>query len=158
RKRIMQPHATQTHTAIHLFLNGKGGVGKSHHAVFLYQAYLAAGLPVIAIDADATSATFSSFKGLGVRRVQLMEHDTINARVFDDIVEDILTSNASFVIDTGASAFVELSRYLAKNDISRQVVSAGRRFVANMILTGGASFNETNSNVYAIATQTPERV
>src|SRR5271165_5921579 len=58
--------------AVNLFLNSKGGVGKSHHAVLLVQAYRTAGEPVIAIDADATSATFASFKGLGVRRIQLM--------------------------------------------------------------------------------------
>ena len=50
--------------AAHFFMNAKGGVGKSHYSVLLLQAYRAAGLPVIGIDADATSSTFSSFKSL----------------------------------------------------------------------------------------------
>jgi hypothetical protein len=103
--------------------------------------------------ADATSATFPSFKGLGVRRVRLMEGDAINARIFDDIVEEILTVNSNFVIDTGASAFVELSRYLNRNDIPAHVAAAGKRFVANLILTGGATFVETSLNLKAIAEQ-----
>ena len=139
--------------AVNLFLNSKGGVGKSHHAVLLVQAYRAAGLPVIAIDADATSATFSSFRGLGVRRIKLMDGDAINARLFDDIVEEILTVNSNFVIDTGASAFVELSRYLSRNDIPNHVANAGKRFIANLIITGGATFSETSMNLKAIADQ-----
>ncbi len=105
--------------AAHFFLNSKGGVGKTHTAIYLTQGYRAAGLPVVALDADATSATFSSFKGLGVRRVNVMEGDKINERIFDNIVEEILTQDTNFVIDTGASAFVELSRYFNRNENSR---------------------------------------
>jgi hypothetical protein len=144
--------------SVHLFLNSKGGVGKSHHAVLLYQAYLAAGLPVAAIDADATSATFSSFKGLKVRRIQLMEGDAINARIFDNIVQEILVEDSNFVIDTGASAFVELNRYLLRNKIPDHVAAAGKQFVANVILTGGATFNETSHNLEALSEQLPSSV
>lgn len=144
--------------AVHWFMNSKGGVGKSHTAVYLTQAYQAAGLPVVAIDADATSATFSSFKGLGVRRVNIMQGDKINERIFDNIVEEILTKESNFVIDTGASAFVELSRYFNRNGIPNHITEAGRRFVANVIITGGATFNETSLNLKSMAEQMPPAV
>lgn len=144
--------------ASHWFLNSKGGVGKSHYSALLMQAHLAAGLPVTGIDADATSATFSSFKDLKVRRVGIMHGDKIDARVFDDIVEEILTKETNFVIDTGASSFVELNRYLTKNGIPDHIVLAGKKFVANLIITGGATFNETSLNLKAIAEQAPPSV
>ena len=151
-------NGSQSRRAVNLFLNSKGGVGKSHHAVLLVQAYRAAGLPVIAIDADATSASFSSFHALCVKRVQLMEGDAINPRVFDDITEEFLTTDANFVIDTGASAFVELNRYLLKNKIPEHVRAADKRLVAHIILTGGSTFRETSANLEAIAGQTPQSV
>ncbi len=82
----MSQNGQTQHRAAHFFMNAKGGVGKSHHAVLLLQAYRAAGLPVIGIDADATSATFSSFKSLKIRRMDIMEREQINARVFDNII------------------------------------------------------------------------
>ena len=144
--------------AVHFFLNGRGGVGKTHTATYLTQGYRAAGLPVVALDADATSATFSSFKGLGVRRVNVMEGDKINERIFDNIVEEILTQDTNFVIDTGASAFVELSRYFNRNEIPDHIARAGKRFVANVIITGGVTFNETSLNLKSIAEQMPPSV
>ncbi len=144
--------------AVHFFLNSKGGVGKTHTATYLTQGYRAAGLPVVALDADATSATFSSFKGLGVRRVNVMEGDKINERIFDNIVEEILTQDTNFVIDTGASAFVELSRYFNRNEIPDHIARAGKRFVANVIITGGVTFNETSLNLKSIAEQMPPSV
>jgi hypothetical protein len=144
--------------AAHWFLNSKGGVGKTTHAVYLVQGLQAAGLPVTAIDADPTSASFAGFRGLGVRRVNLMEGDRINARIFDDIVEEILTQDMNFVIDTGASGFVELNRYLTRNGIPDHIVDSGKSFVANVIVTGGATFNETSLNLKAIAEQAPPSV
>ena len=154
----MSQNGQTQHRAAHFFMNAKGGVGKSHHAVLLLQAYRAAGLPVIGIDADATSATFSSFKSLKIRRMDIMEREQINARVFDNIIEEILTGDSNFVIDTGASSFVELNRYLAKNAGPDVVTGAGKRFVTNLIITGGATFNETCLNLKAIADQAPASV
>ena len=144
--------------AVNFFLNSKGGVGKSHHAVFMAQAYRQAGQPVVAINADATSATFFCYKALQVRRVPLMEGDDINPRVFDSIVEEILTTDANFVIDTGSSAFVELDRYLLRNGIPQHVIEGGKRFIANIIIAGGNLFAETCSNLKAIADQMPADV
>ena len=151
-------NGSQTRYAVNLFMNSKGGVGKSHYSVLLTQAYKNAGLPVVAIDADPTSASFSSFAKLGVRRVQLMEGDAINPRVFDGIVEEFLTEQSNFVVDTGASAFVELSRYLLRNRIPEHIHAANKRLVAHLILTGGATFKETSANLEAMAAQSPATV
>jgi hypothetical protein len=149
---------SQSRRAVNLYMNSKGGVGKSHYSVLLTQAYQKAGLPVVAIDADPTSATFSSFAKLGVRRIQLMEGDAINPRVFDDVTEEFLTTDTNFVMDTGASAFVELNRYLLKNNIPEHIHAADKRLVAHIILAGGATFRETSANLEAIAAQTPPSV
>ncbi len=143
---------------VEFFFNSKGGVGKSHHAALLVQAYRHAGLPVIAIDADATSASFSSFSALDVMRIELMAGDAINPRRFDDLYELVITKDLNFVIDTGASAFVETNKYFIKNAIPEHIEAAGKTLVANIILTGDATFNETSMNLEAMAAQMPPSV
>ena len=73
---------------VHFFLNSKGGVGKSSIcSVIVAQGYRSGGLPVKAFDADAMSATFSSFPALEVSRVPLMSGDAIDPRQFDAMLE-----------------------------------------------------------------------
>jgi hypothetical protein len=93
-----------------------------------------------------------------VKRRKILERDAINPRIFDDITEEVLSADANFVIDTGASAFVELYRYLLKNAIPEHVVNAGKRFIAHVIITGGVTFIETSANLEALATHMPPAV
>lgn len=47
---------------IHFVLQGKGGVGKSMVAVFLYQSLKALGHEVMAFDSDPVNTTLTGFK------------------------------------------------------------------------------------------------
>jgi hypothetical protein len=143
---------------VHFFLNSKGGVGKSCCSVVLGQGYRSRGLPVKAFDADAMSATFSSFPALEVIRVPLMAGDAIDPRQFDVMLEPILTEDCNFVVDTGASSFVELNRYFLNNDVPGMIHGAGKILVTNVILVGGAMFVETCNNLEAMAQQMPPEV
>ena len=143
---------------VHFFLNSKGGVGKSVGCVVVTQGYHQRGLPVKAFDADAMSATFSSFPALNVTRIPLMDGDAIDPRQFDAMLEPILTEDSNFVVDTGASSFVELNRYFLRNDVPGMIDQAGNILVANVIIVGGAMFAETCNNLESIACQMPPQV
>jgi hypothetical protein len=143
---------------VHFFVNSKGGVGKSHNAAMLVQYHHYKELPVKAFDADATSATFSSFSALDVTRISLMNSDAIDPRQFDLMLESILTEDVNFVVDTGASSFVEMNRYFLRNHIPSMIYEAGKTFVANIIIVGGATFNETSHNLETMASQMPPEV
>jgi hypothetical protein len=142
----------------HFFVNSKGGVGKSHCSVIVTQGYRDRGLPVKAFDADAMSATFSSFPALQVTRIPLMSGDAIDPRQFDAMLEPILTEDSNFVVDTGASSFVELNRYFLRNDVPGMIHDAGKILVANVIVVGGAMFAETCNNLDSMASQMPPQV
>ena len=79
----MENTSIQQPRRVHFFYNSKGGVGKSHNALNLCQWHRDSGRPFKAFDADATSATFSSFSGLNITRIQLMDRQDINPRMFD---------------------------------------------------------------------------
>ena len=145
---------------VHFILNSKGGVGKSFIAFLLAQYYRHIGAPALCFDADATTATFSSFAALDVTRVPLMDEGRVlNTRKFDGIVEAILTEDANVVVDTGTSSFVALSHYLIENDIHAQIREAGKQVTVHAIIVGaGRTLPETLSDLDDLATQLPGEV
>src|SRR5438876_12123301 len=55
-------------TAVHIALQGKGGVGKSLVSAILSQYLSSKGQDVLAIDADPVNHTLAEYRGLAVRR------------------------------------------------------------------------------------------
>src|SRR4051794_1715904 len=105
--RIMPAHDKPK---VHLVMQGKGGVGKSTAATFLAQ-WLTGDDPQRAtcIDTDPVNATFTAYKTLDVRRVEIMQDNNINPRRFDEVVELVMARPQDAVIDNGASSFVALA-------------------------------------------------
>ncbi len=72
-------------TAIHLSLQGKGGVGKSLVASILAQYFLSRSRVVNCIDTDPVNGTLSQYAALGAQRLKLLLRDgSIDSRSFDD--------------------------------------------------------------------------
>ncbi len=129
REREMQ---TAKHK-VHFILNAKGGVGKSMVAFILAQYYRHRQLPVMCFDADATTATLSSFAALKVKRIELLQGTMIDDRGFDQVMEPIMTQQSNFVIDTGTSTYVAITNYLMENDVHNQIRAVGKQVVVHVI-------------------------
>ena len=71
---------------IHFIQQGKGGVGKSMIASFLYQALLHFGKEVAAFDTDPVNATLAGFKEFSVRRKVIIKDGNIDPRAFDSLM------------------------------------------------------------------------
>ena len=99
--------------AIHLTLQGKGGVGKSLVAAVLAQYLRQDGRDVRCIDTDPVNRTFAQYAALAADRLNLRdEHNRIEQRAFDALMERFLTEEAAtFVVDNGASTFLPLWQY-----------------------------------------------
>jgi hypothetical protein len=144
---------------VHFILNAKGGVGKSLVAFVLAQFHARRQLPVMCFDADATTATFSSFAALKVRRIELLEGTVINDRGLDQVMEPVMTEPSHFVIDTGTSTYVAVSNYLIENDVHNQIRAVGKQVVVHVIIVGGGrTLRETLSDFDDLATQLPRDV
>ena len=102
---------------VHFFMNSKGGVGKSLASCLVAQHLRLKGVETICFDADAMTATLSSFKALNVRRVNMLDGNKIDARRFDEVLEPCLSCQAEIIVDTGASSYAEWANYLIENDV-----------------------------------------
>ncbi len=145
--------------AIHLTLQGKGGVGKSLVASVLAQYLLRKGAPVRCVDTDPVNRTLAQYEGLGANWLSLRdEHNRIDQRAFDGLMERFLTEDsATFVVDNGASTFLPLWHYLLENSGLQFLRDQGRRVYVHTVITGGQALLDTLNGFNELAQTTQER-
>jgi CobQ/CobB/MinD/ParA nucleotide binding domain len=134
-------------------LQGKGGVGKSFVSAVLAQYKLSKGQELVCIDTDPVNGTFSGYKKLNVKRLDIMEDEQINPRKFDELVEMIAGSDGKdIVVDNGAASFVPLSHYLIGHEITDLLNDMGHEVVIHTVVTGGQALLDT-LNGFALLAQ-----
>jgi hypothetical protein len=142
---------------IHFMQQGKGGVGKSMVAAFLYQALRHFGKDVAAFDADPVNATLTGFKEFKVRRMDIIKDGNIDPRAFDALLDsiDTLPGDSHAIVDNGASSFVALSAYLKENEIIPLFQENGHTIYLHTIVTGGQAIGDTVGGLKALAQDFP---
>jgi hypothetical protein len=144
-------------TAIHIALQGKGGVGKSLISAILSQYLSSKGQEVCGIDADPVNQTFSEYGGLRVECLNLLREGSIDQREFDLLMERFLKEDGTFVVDTGASTFIPMWHYILENHALDHLRQKGKRVFIHSVITGGQSLNDTLSGFEALAETTREK-
>ncbi len=130
--------------AIHMVLQGKGGVGKSLVAALMAQYLKARNESVYCADTDPVNDTFARYRGFAAERIQILNEDkNIDARAFDALIERVLEHEGDVVIDNGASTFLPLSAYLLENNVIELLQDAGKTVYIHTILTGGQAMDDT---------------
>lgn len=145
--------------AIHLTLQGKGGVGKSLVAAVLAQYLRQDGRDVRCIDTDPVNRTFAQYAALAADRLNLRdEHNRIEQRAFDALMERFLTEEAAtFVVDNGASTFLPLWHYILENDALEYLREHGRRVYVHTVITGGQGLLDTLNGFNELAQTSEDR-
>ena len=143
--------------AIHIALQGKGGVGKSLISAILSQYLSSKGQDVLGIDVDPVNQTFSEYGGLAVECLDLLRDGSIDQREFDLLMERFLKEDGTFVVDTGASTFIPLWHYILENHALDHLRQKGKRVFIHSVITGGQSLNDTLSGFEALAETTREK-
>lgn len=142
--------------AIHLSLQGKGGVGKSLAASLLAQYFMCRGKPVRCIDTDPVNKTLSQYQALRAQPLTLLRDGTVDQRAFDQLMEILLTEEGTFVVDNGASTFIPLWHYLLENSAVEMFRQAGRELFVHTVITGGQALGDTLKGFAQIAETTSE--
>lgn len=138
-------------SAIHMVLQGKGGVGKSLVAAMLAQYLKSKSDGVYCADTDPVNDTFARYKGFDAQRIKILNEDkNIDARAFDALVESMLEHEGDAVIDNGASTFVPLSAYMAENSVIELLQGAGKTVYIHTVLTGGQAMEDTMVGLNAL--------
>jgi hypothetical protein len=152
-------NGTEPMGAIHLTLQGKGGVGKSLVASIIAQYLRDKGREVRCIDTDPVNRTFAQYAALSADRLNLRdEHNRIEQRAFDSLMERFLTEDTTtFVVDNGASTFLPLWHYLLENNALDYLRQNGRRVYVHTVITGGQALLDTLNGFHELAQSTGER-
>jgi len=143
---------------VHITLQGKGGIGKSFVSVMLAQYLKQHDSIVLCLDTDPVNATFSSFPGLCVRPIALLEDNVIDDRRFDEMMELILQADCDVVVDNGAASYVPLSAYLIDNEAFEVIRNAGKHVIVHSVIAGGLAQANTISDFATLASQLPDGV
>lgn len=157
QKRAATTATADSGTAVHLTLQGKGGVGKSLVATILAQYFGDRGRDVLCVDTDPVNQTFSQYRELNVARLDLLADGMIDSRVFDSLMERLLTEPGVFVVDNGASTFIPMWNYILENDVVRVLSGSGRRLFVHCVITGGQALVDTLSGFAKLAETTPDQ-
>jgi len=142
--------------AVHLSLQGKGGVGKSLVASILAQYLIARERPVRCMDTDPVNKTLSQYKGLPTEALKLLRQGGIDQRAFDLLMETLLTSDGIFVIDNGAATFIPLWNYILENNVHDLLREAGKEAVCAHCCHGRPSPGHTLNGFGQLAESTSE--
>lgn len=128
----------------HFILQGKGGVGKSFVAALLAQHCRAnAQAGVVCVDTDPVNATLSGYEAFGTRRIELLDDGVVDSGRFDELMMSIVSEDADFIVDNGASCFIPLTKYLFESNALAVIGTTGREVVFHTVLTGGYGLRDT---------------
>jgi hypothetical protein len=150
----MDQHMQNT---VHFVLQGKGGIGKTFVSSIIAQWMLSkAPENLRCYDTDQENTTFSRYKAMNVKHVQVMNDSrTIDPKRFDTLMMDILESDGNCVIDNGANTFSPLMAYLIENACFELLKDSGRTVYIHSIVGGGDTLHDTASGFISTALSTP---
>jgi len=144
--------------SVHFVLQGKGGVGKTLISSILYQYLSDKNINISGIDTDPVNSTFSGYKKLNIRKINILDGDRVDHCKFDALVEIILNKSGDdhVVVDNGASSFISLCSYIKENAVVELLSSNGIGVNFHSVITGGQAIGDTASGLGFLAMTFPD--
>jgi hypothetical protein len=144
----------QVANAIHIFVQGKGGIMKSGCAALLAQ-YLATRHRVLSIDTDTENKTLCRVSALGAKDFTILDtNNDIDIGEFDRMVEAAAAYDGPVLVDNGANSFRPLLTYLRRYDVVQVLEDLGRQVIVHTIVAGGAEYADTSAGAVQVAQAT----
>lgn len=123
---------------IHLVMQGKGGVGKSLLALYIAQYIKHRTGKCLVFDTDPLNQTLARTTALEAKVLRILadDHITVQKSAFDEMIESCEALDANVVIDVGASSFVPMLEYCARNGVYELWHEMGHKCILHSIITG----------------------
>ena len=130
--------------AIHLVLQGKGGVGKSLIATWLAQYLLGRQNNVVCIDSDPVNRSLAQYAALNAEKLDLVNSDGVVERSrFDELLDRFATEEVTFLLDSGATVFLPLWSFIMEIGMIGTLRDIGRQVYVHCVVCGGDMLNDT---------------
>lgn len=133
-------------------LTRKGGVGKSLVCALLGCYFQERQQRTLSLDLDSNQPTFTRYKGLGVRRVELARNGEVDSGLFDNALEEIYGPNVhegiprddldQVVIDSGAGSYLPFVDYMRREGVMDVFAELGYQHTLHVVLAGGQSLED----------------
>jgi hypothetical protein len=138
---------------IHFIQQGKGGVGKSVIASFLYQVLHHQGKDVVAFDTDPVNATLMGYREFTAVQVDIVRQGQVDTRAFDELLEGLynLPEDSHAVVDNGASSFLALGNYMKDIGLIQLLEEKGHQVFFHSVVTGGQAIGDTITGLKVLA-------
>jgi CO dehydrogenase nickel-insertion accessory protein CooC1 len=131
-------HAPATGGAIHLVMQGKGGVGKTLVSTWLAEYLLTRRKEVRCIDGDAVNRYLAQYAALNADKLDLVNSDGIVDRTrYDVLLERFANEESTFLLDSGATVFLPLWSYIVETEMIRVLRDLGKRLYVHCVVCGG---------------------
>lgn len=150
---------------LHMFLQAKGGVGKSFCACMLAQYLLNKGTVPSVYDSDPSNQSLLAFKGLNAKYVDVLQNRQTVAvggmdRFFEFLDYEVLRNTddqmLNVILDIGASNFIPTCSFLVANKAFDYFKDAGFHVYFHMPFIGGDARRDCLSCFNDLAQQLPE--
>ena len=137
---------------VHMMLQAKGGVGKSTCVALLAQ-YLKDRLEraPLCLDTDPSNKTFTGWRSLGVKHIDIAVAGDLEKSRFDLVVEQIAGADRDVVIDNGASGFIPITSYIASNDLVGALEGMDHEVILHTVVVGGEAHRDTMDGLRFVA-------
>ena len=156
---LMKEGMQDKRDCVHIVSQGKGGVGKSLVSTLVAQ-YLASksdSRQPKCFDTDPVNKTFAGFAALQVEKIEIARGNVIDERGFDQLVEGVCRQDGPFVVDTGATTFLNFWNYMVEGNVFQILAANQRDVVIHCVITGGQALRDTLLGLASIANHAPPR-
>lgn len=144
--------------AVHLILQGKGGVGKSVVASWFAEYLINRGRNARCIDADPVNRSLAQYRRLSAESLDIVGPDGVIVREqYDQLLQRFVREDAVFVVDSGATAFLPFWGYILETEMARVLQEAGRRIFVHCVVSGGEMLADTLVGLDTLAKGAPEQ-
>lgn len=127
----------------HIFLQDKGGIGKSLTAAMFMQYVRGRGIDIDGVDADPQAPKLSRIKALDVPLLPLILHGEIQQSAFDPAFAHIVKSKTATLVDTGSGAFLPLLKYMADNRLYSVLERVKKQLYYHVVVISGPEKQKT---------------
>ncbi|HZW14443.1 MAG TPA: hypothetical protein VFF81_14785 [Noviherbaspirillum sp.] len=121
----------------HIFLQDKGGIGKTLTASMFMQYLNYLGVKIDGVDADPQAPKLSRIKALGVPLIPLISNGEIQQRSFDPVFSHIVQSTHATLIDAGSGAFLPLLKYMKDNGLYDLLAHVKKQLFYHVVIISG---------------------